>query len=157
MHSRRISALAALAFAAVLAACGGIRQPDVRLENVRLGAIGLQGGLVYVQLMVVNPNRTGLVAQRLTYDFDVADPNGEGWIDFAEGEHLQEVRVPGRDSARVEVPIQFSYREAGRALRSVLDRGALNYRVRGTVDISRPVRTEIPFRKTGVATLGGSE
>lgn len=137
------------------AACGGMREPEVRMEGVRLGAVGLQGGLVYVQLRVVNPNRAELAAQRLEYDLDLADPEGDGWIDFAEGTYVEDMRVGGRDSALIEVPVEFTYRQAGRAIRSVLDRGTLNYRVRGRVDVLKPLRTEVPFRKTGVATIGG--
>ena len=148
-----------LAALAVLGAgcMAGMKKPEVRMEGVKLGGIGLTGGLVYVEVMVVNPNRQELAAQRLTYDFDIADPSQSGeWIDFAEGEYREEMRVGGRDSTLVRIPIEFSYRDAGRALRTVFDRGSLNYRVRGAVDVSKPLRTEVPFRKSGVVTLSGN-
>ena len=74
MRQRFIAILALLA----LTACGaGLERPEVRLDGVRLGGLGFQGGLVYVSLSVFNPNGRELSAERLTYDFDVADPGGE--------------------------------------------------------------------------------
>jgi LEA14-like dessication related protein len=152
--------MAALLTAVLLAACaGGLKRPEVRMEGVRVGGLGLTGGLVYVQLRVTNPNGRDLATNKLTYDFDLADPSGakDSWVDFAEGVYDQEIRVNGHDSTTVEIPIEFSYRGAGPAIRSVIERGTLSYRVKGTVGVTKPLSTEVPFKKQGVVTLSGAQ
>ena len=133
----------------------GLERPEIRFEGVRLGGLGFQGGLVYISINVINPNGRELSAERLTYDFDVADPGGDDddWVDFATGEFREPMRVAGNDSTIVEIPIEFSYSEVGDVIRSVIDRGTLRYRVRGSVDVSRPLRAEVPFSKSGTVAL----
>lgn len=134
-----------------------LKQPEVRLTGVRLGGIGLRGGLIYAQLNVVNPNRFALEADGIDYDLEIADSaEGGEWLELAEGRIEDDFRVDGRDSTVIEVPIEFSYDAVGGALRSILDRGTLNYRVSGRVAVETPVRTEVPYRKTGVVSLSGS-
>ena len=67
MNIRRITTLLLAALVVGAAACvPRIEEPEVRLAGVRLGGLGLQGGLVYVRLSVVNPNRFGLEAASST-------------------------------------------------------------------------------------------
>ena len=155
MRQRFIPYLALIALLAATACGAGLERPEVRMDGVRLGGLGFQGGLVYVSLSVFNPNGTDLSAERLTYDFDVADPGGneDDWVDFATGEYREPMRVAGNDSTVVEIPIEFSYSEVGGVIRSVIDRGTLRYRVRGSVDVSRPLRAEVPFSKSGTVAL----
>ena len=128
----------------------GARSGSVVVLDVTTGevlAIGNQPGF--------NPNGRELSAERLTYDFDVAGPGGddEDWVDFATGEFREPMRVAGNDSTVVEIPIEFTYSEVGDVIRSVIDRGTLRYRVRGSVDVSRPLRAEVPFSKSGTVAL----
>lgn len=135
----------------------GLREPEVRLAGVRLGGLGLQGGVLYAQLHVTNPNRFGITASGVTYDLEVLDSSGDGeqWYDFAEGAYATEFTVGARDSATVEVPIQFRYEAVGGAIRSIVARGLFEYRVSGAVSIEEPVRTTVPFRRRGVVSFDG--
>jgi LEA14-like dessication related protein len=158
MKARRILAPAALAL--VLAATGcarAVQQPDVRFDGVRIGSVGLRGGMLYAQVHIGNPNRFGFEAQWLTYDLELAQPGtGEQrWVRVAEGTFEQPVRIAARDSARVEIPIEFTYAQLDGALRSVLDRGQVGYRVRGQVRISEPLGRTVPYARTGEVGLGG--
>ena len=55
------------AMALLLAGCGGrvFKQPQVTLENVQIGGLGLRGGTLLVNLQVINPNGFSLNAVRL--------------------------------------------------------------------------------------------
>lgn len=149
----RIALLQLVALTALSAACmPNVEEPEVTVEGISLGAVGLQGGVLNVSLRVVNPNGFDLEASGLSYDVDFRD--GESWIDFAEGDFPEEIRVPGEDSARVRIPVEFRYSAVGSALRSMLDIGTIDYRIAGQVRLEEPLRRGIPFRKSGQMQLG---
>jgi len=147
-----------LASLAVLAtACSSaVRQPEVRLESVSIGGVGLRGATLYADVHITNPNSFDLETGELNYDLQLPDPdNPNGWVSFAKGTLEERIRVDSNGSTVVKVPIQFRYDDAGGALRSILDSGTFNYRVRGDVRLREPFGRTIPFTKTGVVSLSG--
>src|SRR5690606_26439245 len=104
----------------LLAACSSVvEQPQVRLESVRMGGIGLRGGTLYAQVHVSNPNGFDLEARSLTYDLQVEHPDSAGkWVSFSQGTVEEPVRVQSNGSTVIEVPIQFRYDDLGGAVRS---------------------------------------
>ncbi len=155
---KRFAALALVVLAAAwTSAClPTVQRPDVHLVGVRLGGLGLQGGLLYVQLSVVNPNDFALRASGFTYQIDLREPGeqNESWTHLVEGVFSKDVQVAAHDSTVVEIPVEFRYAGIGTALRSLLDSGTFNYRVSGRVAVEKPIRTELPYRHTGTASLG---
>jgi LEA14-like dessication related protein len=150
------SVTAAVLVAMVAAACANPQQPEVRVEGMRLGAIGLRGGTLIARVFVSNPNSFAFETRSLTYHLQVADPgNGQEWISFAEGTYDERVRVEGRGSTVIEVPIQFRYDHMGGAIRSIMDTGSFNYRVTGDVRLSEPIGRTFPYRRTGTVSLDG--
>jgi LEA14-like dessication related protein len=154
---RRILRIHLAAALLVAAACSSmVRQPEVRLESVRVGGIGLRGGTLYAQVHVSNPNGFDLETESITYDFQVANPDSAGkWVSFARGTVEERVRVRGNNATVIEVPIEFRYDDLGGAVRSIIDRGTLNYRVSGDVNLAEPVGRTFPYTKTGVVSLSG--
>src|ERR1041385_3414463 len=152
-----ILATAAIFAASACGSSGVFRQPEVALAGARVGGVGLKGGLIYVQLHVDNPNGYALRANRLSYNFDLKDTNAatETWANMAHGDIDKDIRVPGHGSGTVEIPIEFNYAGSGGALKSVLDRGIMSYRVTGSVTVREPISGTIPFSRTGTATLEG--
>lgn len=153
-----------LAVALIASACGGrvFKQPQVTLENVQIGGLGLRGGTLIVNLQVANPNPFALNADQLTYDLALADPEEQGdsaWIDFARGTHEQSFSVGSGDTATVQVPVEFTYAGLGGAANALLRNGTFSYRATGSVDVRTPLGTyAVPFRKRGTVTLlGGSD
>jgi hypothetical protein len=53
----------------------------------------------------------------------------------------------------VEIPVEFRYAGIGTAARALLDSGTFNYRISGTVAVERPIRTDLPYRHSGTASL----
>lgn len=156
MARRRTDIVVALVAVLAATACGrGFEQPDVRVAGVRLGAIGLQGGRVYVQLSVTNPNPFRLAARRLTYDLDLRTLDGEEerWVDFAEGSFDEEIRVGADATTVVEVPIDFTYSALGGALDQILRRGSFDYRVAGRIELREPLPRDVPFNRRGTVSF----
>ena len=138
-------------------ACSSVvREPEVRLESIRMGGIGLRGGTLYAEVYVGNPNGFDLETRSISYDMQVEHPDSAGrWVSFSQGTVEDPVRVRGNGSTIVEVPIQFRYDDLGGAVRSILDTGTFNYRVRGDVELSEPIGRTIPYAKTGIVSLRG--
>lgn len=144
-----------------MAACGrAFQQPEVTLDSVRLGGLGLTGGTLLVNLRVVNPNRFALNADRLSYQLALRDPREEGdttWIDFSSGIHDVPFSVDGGDTASVQVPVEFTYAGLGSAANSLLRSGTFSYRATGVVDLRTPLGGyDVPFSKRGTVTLSGA-
>lgn len=157
MLLRNRAILTALLLALPVGACAGAyRQPEIQLEGIRVGGIGLRGGTLYAQVLVTNPNNFDLETRALTYDLEVNDPTDRSqWARLAQGVIDERVRVERRSSKILEVPVQFRYDDMGGALRQILDTGTFNYRVSGDVRLSEPIGRTFPFRRTGTVSLDG--
>lgn len=149
MNRRRGPLPLVLAAVVVVAtgSCTTIQEPRVAFEGVRVGGLGLEGGQVLVRVSVVNPNRFGLQASSVQYDLDLREEDGDSWVDLADGIYRDEIQVGGRDSVLVEIPVDFTYRQLGPALRSLLNRGRVDVRVTGAVQLAEPMSRRIAFRK----------
>jgi LEA14-like dessication related protein len=126
-------------------------QPGVRLDAVRLGSVGFSGGTLYVQLVVDNPNTYELRSAALRYTIEMSDgTTGDSrWLPLASGSIEKELSVAANDSTSVELPVDFSYAGLGSALRSILQSGAIEYRLSGDMRVTQPVRRSVPFRRSG--------
>ena len=143
---------------AVSACFPRVKQPEVRLAGIRVGGLGLRGGQIIAQVQITNPNSFALEADEITYDLEVSDPaatSGDRWIDFAEGRFEQDVRIGGGDTLIVEIPIEFTYAALGGAVRSIMERGTFEYRVKGEVKLQEPIGRDIPYRHQGNVSLSG--
>ena len=148
----RILGVVALMAASGLTACSSVvKEPEVRLDGIRIGSIGLDGGTLRVRLNVVNPNSFGLQTERLDYLIEVAEDgrDGEAWDTLSAGVYDERLTVEADDSAVVEIPVRFRYRDLGTAITSLISSGTFDYRISGTVQMREPVRREFPFRRTG--------
>jgi LEA14-like dessication related protein len=154
-YAGMMRACALFAVAALSSGCMRVHEPEVRLAGVRLAGIGLTGGTLQVRLQVVNPNRFALRSDGLTYDLALGEPGSDTgeWIQFAQGTFPETLQVPARDSAIIDIPVEFSYRGVGGALRSLLDTGSFRYRISGVVHVTGPVRRDLPYQRRGVVTL----
>ena len=154
---RRLTTAAALASILVAAACssGGngngvavppvpFYSPTVGLRDVKMGSVGILGGSMDVVLNVYNPNDYTLVAPRVSYRVMVDSLTvGTGVFD-------SEISVASLDSARVRVPVPFTYKSISRAGRSAAGTGTVNYRVLGHIIVGTPYgRLSAPYDRVG--------
>ena len=148
---RRIAGAALLAVAGLTACSSPIHEPEVRLDGISIGSIGLEGGTIRVRLNVVNPNSFGLQAEGLDYVIEVADEDadGEAWDTLSVGSYDERITVEADDSAFVEIPIRFRYRDLGTAIGSLLSTGSFDYRITGAVQMREPMRRTFRFDESG--------
>ena len=108
-------------------------EPVVRLKDVAITGLGLQGGSLDVRLSVYNPNHFNLDALRMSYKVDIDSiPVGDGALE-------NRFVVGGGDSSEVRLPVRFTYAGLGAAGQSLLRSGTVNYRVRGDFTVSTPI------------------
>jgi LEA14-like dessication related protein len=146
----------------LVVACGSVfNEPEVTLQTVQVGGLGIRGGTLLVSVQVINPNSFSLSADQLSYQLSVSDPEqpeDTTWIDFASGTYDQGFSVGARDTAVVQVPVEFSYAALGAAAGSIARAGTFTYRASGTVDVRTPLGTrQVPFRKRGTVALLGAQ
>lgn len=158
MRLKGFVGVAAVAASLALGACShAFRQPEVTLTGIRLGGLGARGGLIYADVAVHNPNGFALQADRVTYDFRVQDPsNPKNWVPFTAGQLNQRIKVGSGDTEQVEVPIQFDFATSAAAMRSIMDRGIMNYQVTGQVAVTEPITRNVPYQHEGVVSLAGA-
>ena len=132
-----------------------LQQPEVTLAGVALGGVGFQGGTINVSLHVTNPNRFAMEASRVTYEFSLLDSSAQEdeWVSLASGVLDAGLRVEGRDSSVVNIPVAFRYSDISVALMAMLRSGNVNYRVVGEILVEKPVSRSVPYNRTGVFPL----
>lgn len=149
---RRAFALIVLLSGSSLSACSSVvEEPEVKLDGISVGSVGFEGGTLRVRLNVINPNSFGLQAEGLDYLIEVAE-EGESeasWDTLSVGSFDERITVEGDDSAFVEIPIRFRYRDLSGALSSLLATGSFDYRISGNVQLREPVRRTFDFSRSG--------
>ncbi len=143
---RVVAGCAALAFVAGCATLGRatFAEPTVKLQDVAVTGLGLDGGNVDIVLSVYNPNRYSLDATRMTYRVDVDS------VQLGSGELDSRFVVASGDTSLVRLPIRFTYRGLGAAGRQILSTGSVNYRVRGDFTVVTPLGNFTrPYDQTG--------
>jgi LEA14-like dessication related protein len=163
LHAKLLRSALVVLSIGLTSACGGsvFNQPEVTLQSVQVGGLGIRGGTLLVSVQVINPNRFSLSADELNYQLAVNDPDQPSdttWIDFANGTYGEGFSVGARDTAVVQIPVEFSYAALGAAAGSIARAGTFTYRATGTVDVRTPLGThQVPFRKRGTVALLGPQ
>lgn len=159
----RMRVPAALAAAALmLSACNGaVQRPDIELEGVTLGSVGLAGGTLVANVKVHNPNRFTLRANDLRYQLFLrkadAQPGDSAWTRFADGVYPDTLTVHAGQTRTFPIPVSFSFGQLAGASRQLMNYGRVDYRAEGTVDVRTPVGTrEVPFHKVGTFMMGST-
>jgi LEA14-like dessication related protein len=123
----------------VLAAAGCARfarsafqNPVVELRDVQVKGLGVQGGSLDVILDVYNPNDYRIDASRVTYTL-MADS-----LQVATGEVTKMVTLDNRKTSRVTLPVNFTFRELSQAANILVQRGSVDYTVRGDFTLATP-------------------
>jgi LEA14-like dessication related protein len=121
----------------LLAACATMGRstfatPIVELHDIRMKAIGFQGGSMEIILDVTNPNDYRLDATRLTYNLFVDT------MRVAFGEIKQTATLEAHKKSEVVVPVSFSIQELIRATQLMSKSGGVDYHVTGEVTAATP-------------------
>ena len=154
----KIKNCAIVAAALLLGACSSaIRSPEITLASIDVAGIGLRGATLVANLDIENPNSFDIETDSIVYELEAANPSEAGsYTRVTQGALTQRIKVNDNDRTRVEIPIEFTYSSLSGAMRSIMDRGTFNYRVRGTAFVREPLRRTVPFTKTGNLSLAGA-
>lgn len=147
-----------VAVALLLGACASaIKAPQVTLTSIDVGGIGLRGATLVANLEIDNPNSFDIETDSISYELEAANPSETGaYTRVTQGTVTERIKVSDGDRTRVEIPIEFAYSSLSGAMRSIMDRGTFNYRIRGTAYVREPLRRTVPFTKTGNLSLAGA-
>jgi LEA14-like dessication related protein len=120
-----------------LSACASLGRsvfttPTVELRDIRMKAIGMQGGSMDLILDVMNPNDYRLDATRLTYNLYVDT------MKVAFGEIKQHATLEAHKKTMVVVPVSFSIAELVKATQLMSQTGGVDYHVIGEVTAATP-------------------
>ncbi|MCC7196345.1 MAG: LEA type 2 family protein [Gemmatimonadaceae bacterium] len=126
-----------LAAATLAAACASLarqafRTPTVELQDVKIRALGLEGGALDLVLDVYNPNEYRIDVTRLTYTL-LADSS-----QVATGAVTKRVTLDNRAHNGVTLPVTFTFKELLNVAQVMLKTGAVNYTVKGDVVVDSP-------------------
>ncbi len=108
------------------------QNPVVELRDVVVKGIGMQGGSLDVILEVANPNDYRIDASRVTYTL-FADS-----LQVATGEVTKLVTLDNKKVTEVTLPVTFTFRELQQAGQILLQRGSVDYTVRGEFTLKTP-------------------
>jgi LEA14-like dessication related protein len=154
---RKLVIVVAASAAVTVAGCAWLgksafKNPEVHLKDVRLRGVGVSGGQLDVLLSVYNPNHYRLDATKVTYTVNMAGDS----VHVADGTMENRFTVKEGDTATVTLPVTFTYAGLGAAGRSLLNTGAVNYHVLGSVTVGSPVGNfTVPYSSTGRFTTTG--
>ncbi|MGQ0560884.1 MAG: LEA type 2 family protein [Gemmatimonadota bacterium] len=142
----------------MVAACSSaVKQPEVVLSSIDIAGIGLRGATLIANLEVANPNDFEIETDSISFELEAANPTeADSWSRVSRGTVTERITVDDHDRTIVQIPVEFAYSSLSGALRSIMDRGTFNYRIRGTAYLREPLRRAIPFTKSGNLSLAGA-
>ena len=141
----------AMAMALALSGCSVLwahwQAPSLTVVNIQLGHSDLWQQHLQVRMSVHNPNDRELPVQGLSYTLDV---NGE---ECAHGESGASFVVPARGDAEFDMSVTAN---AAAVLLRLFAHGnapALQYRIRGKVELASGLLRSVPFEQRGELQL----
>lgn len=102
-----------------------VREPEVKLHDVRVAAMSLADATVSFDLDIENPNPLGISMRGLSYRLELEDET------LFEGVRDQGVRIGANDSSRVTLPFTFAYSDVFASLGAIRGKDAIGYRFSG--------------------------
>jgi LEA14-like dessication related protein len=145
--SRRCALLAVLALSGCSVLLPRWQTPTLAVVNIQMGHSDLWQQHLQVRMSVHNPNDRALPVKGLSYSLEV---NGE---ECAHGESGASFIVPARGDAEFDMNVTAN---AAAALLRMFTRGnaaAVQYRIRGKVELSAGLVRSVPFDQQGELQL----
>lgn len=141
-HTRAIPSLRralVVGLVALVAGCASLgralqfTEPDVRVQEIRITGLGLNGGTLDLALDVFNPNDYRLRSTRLEVGIDLEDTH------FGDALLENPVDLPSQQHSLITVPVRFEWAGLGAGARALITRQAVRYGLTGTVTVDTPI------------------
>ena len=122
-----------------------VKDPEVKVADVKVQEIGLSSVKLAVKLDVLNPNPVAIRLDQIDYALKIAG------AEVTKGSLDQGVSLEAKQNNVVIVPLQFTYNSAGQALRALMGASQdKTYEVAGNAKFGL---FTIPFNKKGEINL----
>lgn len=109
------------------------QEPDIKLQEIRVTGLGLNGGTLDLALDVFNPNDYRLRTTRLELGIDLED------VHFGDALLETPLELPSQQHSLVTVPVQFEWAGVGAGARALLSRQAVRFGLTGVASLGTPV------------------
>ena len=148
---RSVAPAFALTLAGAVAGCSvlgaRLQAPTLAVVNIQMGHSDLWQQHLQVRMSVHNPNDRELPVQGLNYTLEV---NGE---ECAHGESGASFVVPARGDAEFDMNVTANAAAALLRMFAHGNAGAVEYRIRGKVELSSGLLRSVPFDQHGQLQL----
>lgn len=138
------SSIMFLAFSACSTFDRVVQKPSVELDSVNLEDPSLTALTMVFGVRVDNPNNFTIPVSALNYELRL---NGN---DLAKGVFDDPGKIPARGNAVVKIPVRVSYFSLYKTARSIQDKRAVSYEIKGDIDAAG---ITVPFNETGTVDL----
>lgn len=131
--ARRLGFTVLLAGCATLGQALRFQEPDIKLQEIRVTGLGLQGGSLDLALDVFNPNDYRLRTTRLELGIDLEE------VHFGDALIETPLELPSQQHSLVTVPVQFAWAGVGAGARALLSRQAVRFGLTGVASLGTPL------------------
>jgi len=130
---------------ATLQKLGGIRPPDLSVENVNIVGAGLKEMELVMNVRVKNNYPIGIHVPAFNYNFLVDDHV------FLKGENALNQSISALGENKVQVPVRIHFMDLYQSLNAMINKDQAPYQLKGNIHFDVPIlgRLKIPFVKTG--------
>lgn len=114
--------------------------PEVKLKEVRVESIHLQGARLIFELDAFNPNSSVLAVDSVKYQLELnSKPVTDGAIN-------NRIELKGKETSHVSIPIDIQFSKVFDSLLSALQKPKADYRIYGNAKVSG---FSVPFDEKG--------
>jgi len=128
---------------------GGIRPPDLSIENVDIVSTKLKEMDLVMNVRLKNNYPIGIKVPAFDYNFLVEDHV------FLKGENALNQSIAALSQNKVHIPIRIHFLDLYQSLNALVNKDQATYQLKGNIHVNIPVmgRLKIPFQKTGELPL----
>ncbi len=124
------------------------KQPEFRFDDVGVTNVSFTGFTLGFRIEARNPNRFSMTIRNWRYAVSLNK------LIFLEGSVDDEVKVPGKGSKILTIPVEVSYGNISKLLKGTFDSRSLKYDFRSDFDLATWVGSgTAPFRTKGEVRL----
>jgi len=128
-----------------------LKMPKIDLESISLENLSLTKADIVFNLKFENPNIFAIALDNFSYNLSLNNQQ------LAEGitEHTQ---ITEDSTSTLQIPISLNFLEIGRTVYSMLTQKAVNYKLKGSVNLVTPFKKiDLPYEQLGKIDLSKGE
>jgi len=122
-----------------------VKEPQARVQDVKLTGLSLQKADILFDIAIENPNAVGVHLSTLEYDLQLDRAS------FLKGQKEDDLRIAARGNTSIQIPFSITYSEVYKAVKSFADLDTIPYQLDLKIGVDVPVmgKLNIPVTKKG--------